>query len=343
MAGMVLTEELNYATVLFEFCRSHSEDSLYQASILSATFIQQGLGPDEIVAMHFDAVQEVANDESFTPADRIRVLNDAHQFLLEVMIGYGAQYKEFLDLKLDAALRRAESAERSEREKLEILAMIAHELGNPITIALGNMQIASRFLDAEDLTNVRALVSDSREALDRLAILTRQIVSASQNEEPDLDLEEINVKAILERIGTWAQKAAADKNLSLTVEVCDHPGTIIGNDAALTSVVTNLITNAIRYTPSGGRITVACRCSADEVAILVTDTGIGMSKDDQTRIFEKFYRGGGAKRMDSTGLGMGLAIASRLASAQGARINVASELGQGSRFSVTFPSFGKEE
>ncbi len=343
MAGTVLTQELSYAAVLFDFCRTHSEESLYHASVLSAGFIHQSLGPDEIVALHFDAVQEVASDDSFTPADRIRVLNDAHQFLLEVMIGYGAQYKEFLDLKLDAAVRRAESAERSEREKLEILAMIAHELGNPITIALGNMQIASRFLDAEDLTNVRGLVSDSREALDRLAILTRQIVSASQNEEPDLDLEEIDVKTIIERISTWAQKAAAEKNLHLSIEICEHPGTIIGNDAALTSVITNLITNAIRYTPVEGRITVACHCAPEAVSISVTDTGIGMSKEDQTRIFEKFYRGSAAKKLDSTGLGMGLAIAAGLARSQGATISVSSEPGTGSTFVVTFPVLGKEE
>jgi signal transduction histidine kinase len=338
-----VTTELTYAGVLFDFCRTHSEESLYQASILSATFIQQGLGPDEIVAMHFDAVQVVSNDESFSLADRIRVLNDAHQFLLEVMIGYGAQYKEFLDLKLDAAVRRAESAERSEREKLEILAMIAHELGNPITIALGNMQIASRFLDADDLTNVRGLISDSREALDRLAVLTRQIVSASQNEEPEIEFEEIDVKSILERISTWAAKAAADKDLSFKLDLCEHPGKLVGNDPAMTSVITNLISNAIRYTPRGGSIVFGCDCTPRDIKIFVSDTGIGMSAEDQARIFEKFYRGGSARRMDSNGLGMGLAIASRLVTAQGGKISVASRPGQGSTFTVTFPVYGKEE
>jgi signal transduction histidine kinase len=75
----------------------------------------------------------------------------------------------------------------------------------------------------------------------------------------------------------------------------------------------------------------------------VSDTGIGMSAEDQARIFEKFYRGGSARRMDSNGLGMGLAIASRLVAAQGGKISVASRPGQGSTFTVTFPVYGKEE
>ena len=136
------------------------------------------------------------------------------------MIGYGAQYKEFLDLKLDAAVRRAESAERSERDKLEILAMIAHELGNPITVALGNMQIASRFLDAEDITNVRSLVSDSREALDRLANLTRQIVSASQNEDPEVDLELVHLERLAcPRQPPGPKRPAATKKLTFSADL----------------------------------------------------------------------------------------------------------------------------
>jgi signal transduction histidine kinase len=343
MTGQAVASDLIYASVLFEYCRSHSEESLYNASLLSAGFIQEGLGPDEIVALHFDAVQQVAGDESFTPSDRVRVLNDAHQFLLEVMIGYGAQYKEYLDLKLDAAVRRAETAERSEKEKLEILAMIAHELGNPITIALGNMQIASRFLDAEDMTNVRSLVSDSREALDRLAILTRQIVSASQNEEPEVDLELLHIRASLERVSGWAENACVEKGLAFEIDPGEGDDRVIGNTEAMNSILTNLISNGIRYTPSGGKISVTCLCNHEEVSVSVRDTGIGISQEDQIRIFDKFFRSTGAKRMESAGLGMGLAITSKLVRAQNGRIEVWSHPNQGSTFTVRFPAYGKED
>ena len=65
MAGQTVSSELNYSSVLLEFCRTHSEESLYSASLLSASFIQNGLGPDDIVALHFDAVQLVSSEESF--------------------------------------------------------------------------------------------------------------------------------------------------------------------------------------------------------------------------------------------------------------------------------------
>lgn len=334
---------LSYADALLDFCRTHSEESLYHASMLSRDLIGRGLGPDEIVAMHFDAVQAVAADESFTPPERVRVLNDAHQFLLEIMIGYGAQYKEYLDLRLEAALRRAETAERSEREKLEILAMIAHELGNPLTIALGNMQLASRYLDAQDLTNLRSLVSDSREALDRLASLTRQILAASQGESSDeIPLNVVDLADVLRRQTTWAQRVAAEQGIQLKLDPNSGPVKVVGNNEALSSILGNLLSNAFRYTPSGGQVTVRCARNEDEGLLEVHDTGIGMTPEDQARIFEKFYRGSGARQMDSRGLGMGLVITSRLAAALGGRIEVESRLGVGSTFRAIFVAAEEE-
>lgn len=327
---------LSYTDALLEYCRTHSEESLYRASLLSGDLIGQGMGPDEIVAMHFDAVQSVAADELLTAPERIRVLNDAHQFLLEIMIGYGAQYKEFLDLRLEAAIRRAESAERSEREKLEILAMIAHELGNPLTVALGNMQMAARYLDTQDVTNVRSLVSDSREALERLASLTRQILAASQGEVSDeIPLDVVDLAGVIRMQTTWAQRIAAEKGVRLKLEA-DAPVKVVGNGDALASILSNLLSNAFRYTPSGGTVTASCVTDGSEGRLEVHDTGIGLTPEDQARIFEKFYRASTARQMESRGLGMGLVITSRLAAALGGRIEVESKLGSGSTFRAIF-------
>ena len=145
------------------------------------------------------------------------MLNDAHQFLLEVMIGYGARYKEFLDLKLEDAVRRAESAERSERDKMEVLAMIAHELGNPLTVALGNMRIAARYLDNADINMIRELVSDSKDALQSLAHLTSQIVSASRGEDPSLHRRAGRHPGGPGQDACLGGRAASDKGLTLNV------------------------------------------------------------------------------------------------------------------------------
>jgi len=326
-----------YEETLLAFCQTHSEESLYGASQLSAGFIHEGFGPDEIVSIHFDAVRHVAADDTFTIPDRVRVLNDAHQFLLEVMIGYGAQYKEFLDLRLQEATRRAENAERSEREKLEVLAMIAHELGNPLTIALGNMQIAARHLEAADISMIRTLISDSRDALDSLAHLTGQIVAASRGDDPQLSIEPLDLLEPVQKAIAWATKAAAEKQLSMHIPRWTEPLIVLADYDAVSSIVTNLLSNAIRYTPAGGSISVTHCHDGAMAALSVADTGIGMSAEEQAHAFEKFYRSSNAKRMEVRGLGMGLNIAARFAKAQRGELSVESSIGQGTTFTLKLP------
>jgi signal transduction histidine kinase len=327
----------DYTSALFNYCLTRGEEALYEASQLSAAFIQEGFGPDEIVAIHFESVQEVSRNPAFKPTERVRVLNDAHQFLLEIMIGYGAQYKEFLELRLAAAARRAETAERSEREKLELFAMFAHELGNPLTIALGNMQIAARFVDTQDLDNLRILVADSRDALERLAHLTRQIVTASRGELTPLNLEPVDLRVSLTKAVEWAARAAKSKGVNLVVEDGDEPVPVNADQESLASLVDNLLSNAIRYTPEGGTVTATCGRSGEGAWLQVSDTGIGIPDEELAQVFGKFYRGDRARRMIAGGLGMGLHIVQHVASNHGGSVEVTSELGKGSTFRFTLP------
>jgi signal transduction histidine kinase len=334
--------ETLYREILLDYCKTHSEEALYRASLLSGRLIELGLGPDEIVALHFDGVQAATQDEKQSHADRIRILNDAHQFLLEVMIAYGAQYKEFLDLRLAEAIRRAESAELGQREKLELLAMIAHELGNPLTIALANMQLAVRFLDAQDLTNLRSVVGDSKQALDRLAALTGQLLSASKGESLGLQIEPVDVRRVVTRALTFTHRLAAEKQIKIDF----HPGAqhawVNGDEEALNTIVINLLSNAVRYTPEGGQVTVSTGIEDDKVSVTVTDTGIGMTQEVAARIFEKFFRSESAQSMEPGGLGMGLNIVDRLVKAHDGQIEVESQPGKGSRFRVNLPALEKD-
>lgn len=335
--------EALYGEILGEYCRTHSEEALYRASLLSRTLIEAGLAPDEIVALHYDCMQAVAQDETLPPNERIRIINDAHQFLLEVMIAYGAQYKEYLDLRLAEALRRAEDAELGQREKLEILAMIAHELGNPLTVALGNMQLAVRFLDAQDLANLRELVHNSRDALQRLASLTSQLVAASRGEEFSIELEPVDIVQLTIKVRDMEQAIAHEKGVDLQVDLGMKPTWVFGNEEAMNSVLTNLVSNAVRYTPPDGKVTLSIEERTQDVVLAVTDTGIGMDEETLSHIFEKFYRDPDARKMEPQGIGMGLAIVHRLVSQQRGRIEVESRLGQGSTFRVILPIFKEED
>jgi signal transduction histidine kinase len=330
-----------YGQTLSEYCSTHSEESLYRASLLSGHLIQQGLGPEEIVGLHYEGMQTVAQDESLPHTDRLRILNDAHQFLLEVMIAYGAQYKEYLDLRLAEAVRRAETAEHGEREKLEILGMIAHELGNPLTIALGNLQMAVNFLDSQDMTNVRELVTDSREALEKLAVLTSQLLAASRGEEVPLSREPIDLRHAVARAHMLATKFAQAKHISVSLEQATEPVIVIADEEALDSVLNNLTSNAVRYTHAGGTVTLFTREEDGSGVVGVRDTGIGMSPEVASRLFEKFYRSEDARRIEPAGLGMGLNIVRRLVTALDGSIQVESEPGHGSTFTVRLPAVEK--
>jgi signal transduction histidine kinase len=330
--------EALYREVLSDFCKTHSEEALYRASLLSATLIERSLGPDEIVALHYEGMQAIALDESLPHSDRIRILNDAHQFLLEVMIAYGAQYKEFLDLRLAEAVRRAENAELGEREKLEVLAMIAHELGNPLTVALGNMQLAIRFLDTQDITSVREAVSESREALERLANLTSQLLAASRGDELTLSEQTVDLRRVLTRAQALANRLADSKHVQVQVQPSSDAALVTGDEEALNSVLNNLVSNAVRYTRAGGTVTLFVQSHGDKIVVGVSDTGIGMSEEAVSRIFEKFFRAEDARTIEPRGIGMGLTIVERLVKAHHGWVEVESEPGVGSTFRVILPA-----
>lgn len=331
----------DYEDALLDYCQTHSEEALCHASEVSARLMGHGdYGPDDVIALHYDALQHVTSAEQFTPADRIRILNDAHQFLLEVMIGYGVRYKEFLELRLQAAERRAETAERSEREKLEVLAAIAHELGNPLTIAGGNLQLVARYMDAGDPTNIRPLIDESRHALDRIAGLTRQLNAASRGESAELTFTTCDIVELIRRTAEWVQAAANDKGIVFAQKYPAGPVLVSASTEELPSVFSNLLTNALRYTEPGGSITLAVRAVDDAVRVRVSDTGIGISTDDQHRIFEKFYRSRDARRVAPNGLGIGMFIVRQLTEQHGGTIEVESTPGVGSNFTVTLPRLG---
>lgn len=338
-----------YYNVLFEYLQTHSEEALYQASLLSEQFIQQGVGPEEITAVHFEALQQVIeNANAFKPSERVRMMSDAHQFLLEVMINYGVKYKEYLDLRLAEGMRdaearleqerlRAEEAERVQRERAEILASIAHELRTPLTVASGNVAIAVRMLSQGDPGQVSTILGNAQTALDRLSRLSGDLVALSKGEVTDLELEPTNLTEIVAKACQWGEIMAAEKKIVLIHERSDDRPIVSGNGDALLTVLGNLLSNAIRYTPEAGHVVVKEDTRGHNAIVEVVDDGIGIDPDSLPHIFDKFYRGPDAQRVAAGGLGLGLAIARQFVEAHGGSLEAESKFGQGSVFRVALP------
>jgi signal transduction histidine kinase len=344
----------SYTEVLSTYFTNRAEEALYRASLLSQRFIEEGLGPEEIIAIHAEAVETASAGLSYR--ERARASADALQFLLEMMIAYGVQYRAYLELRLRERERETEArihlerqrvldAEQSEREKEEILATISHELRTPITAAIGNIDLARRSLDRGQFERLPQRLTSARDALSRLSRLTDDLVGASQNGLPELVLEPVAAGAVLQQACAFARPAADEKRITLDdgdagdAEDCGA----VGDPNALLTVFGNLLSNAIRYTPEGGRVEARCGVENGWVWISVTDSGIGMTPDTRARIFERFYRNPDARRAEPQGLGLGLSIAQRLVAAHQGHLDVESEPGQGSTFRVWLPRGGVSE
>jgi signal transduction histidine kinase len=146
--------------------------------------------------------------------------------------------------------------------------------------------------------------------------------------------EPVELAEVVRRAADLLRPRAEEKQVVLTVEAA--PAAVLGVRDGLSDLVTNLVSNAVRYTPPGGHVSV--RCGADGGARLeVADTGIGIPPDELPHIFDEFFRGRAARQIFAHGTGLGMAIVSRVVEMHGGHVEVASEVGQGTRFTVTFP------
>ena len=335
-----------YTVVLSDYLNTHGEAALYQASLLSQHFIEGGLGPEDIIALHFESLDEFTRDRPHH--ERLRCHSDAQTFLLEIMIAYGVKYREYLELRLQEGRDNAEAqaaldrervlnAERLERERTEILAMIAHELRTPLTAALGTLDLANRSLDRGQIERLPTYLGSTREALRRLSRLSADLVEVSRGETELLSPTAVDLAPIVEQARTWASPAAAEKGVTLNCPAMPAPLPLVADGDALLSVIGNLLSNAIRYTPAGGEVTVACDIQGDTIRVVVADNGIGMEPAVADRIFEKFYRGENARSVEAQGLGLGLSLVQQLVQAHHGRVEVESALGVGSTFRVLLP------
>jgi signal transduction histidine kinase len=318
--------------VLASYLRNPSEQALYDASLLSQTLVHHGVGPEEIVALHMEAL-DLALD-GFTPREQARSFGHAHQFLLEVMIAYGLTYREYLEMKVrerDSAMAQAV------QERTELLATVAHEMRTPLTAALGTIDLARRDLDRGRTDRIVPWLGTARDALHRLSRLTADIARASVGEPPELVYAPQDLCEVVSEACRWAEATVAEKGLTLVREDVMSSVSIMCDADALLSVFGNLLANAIRYTPAGGTITVNCGAGDDTAWATIADTGIGMSPEVQERIFEKFYRAREARDVEAQGLGLGLSLVQELIQAHGGRIEVQSAPGVGSTFRVVLP------
>jgi signal transduction histidine kinase len=266
------------------------------------------------------------------------------------MIAYGVQHAEYTDLKTRAAeeqarhaLQAAEAAHQAEQRKAELMALVAHELRTPITAALGSVQLARRSLSRGDVERLPRLLDSTEETLYRLSRLTAELVEASRGGSPVLDNMPQELAVLVRQACTWAAAVAEQKGVELVRASDTWSARVRGDADALLTVFGNLLSNAIRYTPGGGRVTVRYGVDAENAWVEIADTGIGMTREAQLHVYEQFFRAPEAQAIEQQGLGLGLFLVRRLVEAHGGRITFESAHGRGTIFRVFLPLLSAED
>ena len=232
---------------------------------------------------------------------------------------------------------------RLERVRRDFVANVSHEFRTPLTAIQGFAEtlLAGAIDDSQNRTRFLEIILEHSR---RLARLTEDLLVLSKMDAERLELEvrRLSVSQLIESCLETAQRRALEKDLKISVEMAQKLPDIAGDRRRLAEVLQNLLDNAIQYTLPGGQIIVSAKTGEDEVVLTVSDTGIGIPKADQSRIFERFYRVDVARSREAGGTGLGLAIAKHLVEVHGGRLWVESEIGQGSQFHFSVPLFDPE-
>lgn len=220
-----------------------------------------------------------------------------------------------------------------------LIADVSHELRTPLTAIRGNLDLARRY--GMDSASMEAIESE----VERMARLTNDLLTLARADFGGLTLEmrELDLDTVLSDVYREARVLAKDRRLTIRIDQIE-PLRINGNGDRLKQLLFNLISNAIKFTPDGGTITLTLRREANQALLQVADTGIGIAPHELERIFDRFYQTdeSRARARESDGAGLGLSIARWIAEAHGGRITVASEPGKGSTFSVWLPVLAQQ-
>ncbi len=241
---------------------------------------------------------------------------------------------------LEAALARAEAAQRlaeeQNRSKDEFLAMLGHELRNPLAaIASGAAMLTMPGIDEERSGKVRAVVQRQTQHLSRLVddlLDAHRILSGKIH----LTRRPVDLKAAVQACVAGFEARGAMRSHRVAVELASV--TVEGDPTRIEQMVSNLLDNAIKYTPEGGSVAVSLRAEDGDAVLAIADSGIGLSPELQQKAFDVFVQGKVVNRSKG-GLGIGLAVVNSLAQQHGAQLTAHSEgLNRGSVFTLRFPA-----
>jgi two-component system, OmpR family, sensor histidine kinase SenX3 len=230
-------------------------------------------------------------------------------------------------------------ARRVEAVRRDFVANVGHELKTPV----GALRLLAEAVEdaADDPETVRRFSARMTHEAERLSRLVRELIDLSrlQGGEPLPELEPVDVDRIVAEAVDRTGLAASAKQITIA-SGGQHGLVVRGVESQLATAVTNLLANAVAYSPEGTRIAVGARGRSGFAEITVTDSGIGIPREDRSRVFERFYRVDQSRASATGGTGLGLAIVKHVLNNHGGQVVLWSSLGTGSTFTMRLPLRG---
>jgi GAF domain-containing protein len=234
---------------------------------------------------------------------------------------------------------KSRQLEVASQHKSEFLANMSHELRTPLNAIIGFSEVLVDRMFGELNEKQAEYLKDIHASGQHLLSLINDILDLSKIEagRMELELAAFDLPTAIDNALTLVRERAGRRGITLGCEIDERVGMIPGDERKVKQVLLNILSNALKFTPEGGRIDVRAALKEGTVEISVTDTGVGIALEDQEAIFEEFRQVGAAdKKVEGTGLG--LALSRRFVELHGGRIWVKSEVGQGSTFTFTIPA-----
>jgi heavy metal sensor kinase len=217
----------------------------------------------------------------------------------------------------------------------------SHELRTPLAILKGETEVALRW--AKEPEELRGTLESNLEEINRMDRILEDLLALARSEAGELHLNivEFSLSDMLQDLYLQGRTLGAPKNISVSLNLqVTEEIRLEGDQLQLTRMFLNLVTNAIKYTPEGGQVSISLAVRGHEAVVAVADTGIGIAREHLAHIFDRFYRVDEARNRQVGGTGLGLAIVKSIIDAHGGRIDVESAPDQGSEFTVYLPLAG---
>ncbi|AJA06808.1 hypothetical protein TM7x_01670 [Candidatus Nanosynbacter lyticus] len=239
-------------------------------------------------------------------------------------------------------LRDVTKTKSLEEERDEFISIVSHELRTPIAIAEGSLSNAKLLVERNITSKIPEAIDESHKQILFLARMVNDLSTLSRAERGIADETEIiDVAELAAQINSEYSPQAAEKNLAFNLDIGGRLGSVQASRLYLEEILQNFITNAIRYTQEGSVTLSIKKNRSGEIIFKIIDTGIGISKADLNKIFDKFYRAEDYRTRETKGTGLGLYVSAKLAKKLGCKIEVESRLNHGSTFGFRLKEFKK--